>query len=381
MKKLPITKAAFDKSRYFKNKYGKLEYVSESGRLFKTNKGKILKFKESMENGDKLKVEMLCKDLERNYNTLKYDEIEDKLSGAGFQLDEYGGGLHGRPAYAVFVHPCGIVVNIEYLFVRTSPGKDSWIADDVTNFYWMDDPDYQRWSTESAKKFGKKFTKEAASDDIYSFYEWLETNTQYDSGIHVHYYDNEDGSETVELRFDDRYQWADDVEDGKISKDEDPGVKDWIALFERKASKNGWEFDTDEYEDEFSLTLRGSDEGDEDSYQEGTESNPRFKCMEDGEDRDNTRFLIEVVDEDGHYDEFFIDLADESDWGSINTADGSCYFPSGEEFDGIGWGNDEDGYLRIVSVRRNGYQDNEEEISTREFADIVGSLSGLYSDM
>ena len=47
MKKLNITKERFEKSRYFKNKYGKLEYVSESGRLFKTNKGKVLMFEES----------------------------------------------------------------------------------------------------------------------------------------------------------------------------------------------------------------------------------------------------------------------------------------------------------------------------------------------
>ncbi len=47
MKKLNITKERFEKSNYFKRKYGKLEYVSESGKLFKTNKGKILKFKES----------------------------------------------------------------------------------------------------------------------------------------------------------------------------------------------------------------------------------------------------------------------------------------------------------------------------------------------
>ena len=47
MKKLNITKEAFEKSKYFTNKYGELEYVSESGKLFKTNKGKILKFKES----------------------------------------------------------------------------------------------------------------------------------------------------------------------------------------------------------------------------------------------------------------------------------------------------------------------------------------------
>ena len=54
MKKLNITKEAFEKSRYFTKKYGRLEYVSESGKLFKTEKGKILKFKEStMEPEDK----------------------------------------------------------------------------------------------------------------------------------------------------------------------------------------------------------------------------------------------------------------------------------------------------------------------------------------
>ena len=47
MKKLNITKEQFNRSRYFKNKYGKLEYVSESGKLFKTSKGKLLKFKEA----------------------------------------------------------------------------------------------------------------------------------------------------------------------------------------------------------------------------------------------------------------------------------------------------------------------------------------------
>ena len=51
MKKLPITKESFEKSKYFTEKYGKLEYVSESGKLFKTEKGKILKFKESVGSG------------------------------------------------------------------------------------------------------------------------------------------------------------------------------------------------------------------------------------------------------------------------------------------------------------------------------------------
>ena len=50
MKKLNITNEQFDKSRYFKHKYGNLKFVSESGKLFKTDTGKILKFvKESVE--------------------------------------------------------------------------------------------------------------------------------------------------------------------------------------------------------------------------------------------------------------------------------------------------------------------------------------------
>ena len=51
MKKLNITKERFEKSRYFKNKYGTLEYVSENGNLYKTNKGKVLTFKEAIMGG------------------------------------------------------------------------------------------------------------------------------------------------------------------------------------------------------------------------------------------------------------------------------------------------------------------------------------------
>lgn len=60
MKKLNITKEAFEKSNYFKNKYGELEYVSESGKVFKTSKGKLIKFKESSE-GDDPEVQRLAK--------------------------------------------------------------------------------------------------------------------------------------------------------------------------------------------------------------------------------------------------------------------------------------------------------------------------------
>ena len=44
MKKLNITKERFEKSRYFTKKYGNLKYVSESGKMYKTDKGKVLKF-------------------------------------------------------------------------------------------------------------------------------------------------------------------------------------------------------------------------------------------------------------------------------------------------------------------------------------------------
>ena len=43
MKKLNITKEAFEKSRYFQKKYGKLEYVSESGDVYRTSKGETIR--------------------------------------------------------------------------------------------------------------------------------------------------------------------------------------------------------------------------------------------------------------------------------------------------------------------------------------------------
>jgi hypothetical protein len=44
MKKLNITKERFNKSRYFQKKYGALKFMSESGNLYKTEKGMVLKF-------------------------------------------------------------------------------------------------------------------------------------------------------------------------------------------------------------------------------------------------------------------------------------------------------------------------------------------------
>ena len=43
MKQLNVTRERFEQSRYFQRKYGKLQYVSESGDAFKTSKGHVLK--------------------------------------------------------------------------------------------------------------------------------------------------------------------------------------------------------------------------------------------------------------------------------------------------------------------------------------------------
>ena len=77
MKKLNITKEQFNKSRYFQKKYGKLEYVSESGNLFKTNKGKVLKFKESSGIADTYdEFDALADELEAKYKKCEYVETE-----------------------------------------------------------------------------------------------------------------------------------------------------------------------------------------------------------------------------------------------------------------------------------------------------------------
>ena len=60
MKKLNITKDKFTESKYFTTKYGKLEYVSESGNVYKTSKGHVLKFVNESESVDEeLKVKAM----------------------------------------------------------------------------------------------------------------------------------------------------------------------------------------------------------------------------------------------------------------------------------------------------------------------------------
>lgn len=52
MKKLNITKKQYEESKYFNKKYGSLKFVSESGKLFKTDKGVVLALEGTETKGD-----------------------------------------------------------------------------------------------------------------------------------------------------------------------------------------------------------------------------------------------------------------------------------------------------------------------------------------
>lgn len=88
-------------------------------------------------------IEALCNGLKEKSGTLTYNDAQRELEKAGFMLDEYGGGHYGNP-YAVFVHPCGIVVDIEYTYTKVRGSKDSWLAGQITAFGWVNDPNYHR---------------------------------------------------------------------------------------------------------------------------------------------------------------------------------------------------------------------------------------------
>lgn len=52
MKKLNITKKQYDESKYFTKKYGALKFVSESGKLYKTDKGVVIALESEMKKED-----------------------------------------------------------------------------------------------------------------------------------------------------------------------------------------------------------------------------------------------------------------------------------------------------------------------------------------
>ena len=63
MKKLNITKKQYDESKYFNQKYGSLKFVSESGKLYKTDKGVVLALESADDDEDEEKPESPIEDL------------------------------------------------------------------------------------------------------------------------------------------------------------------------------------------------------------------------------------------------------------------------------------------------------------------------------
>ena len=155
MKKLNITKEQFEKSKYFKNKYGKLEYVSESGKVFKTNKGKVLMFKESFYG----------------------------IEGAKKDVD--GAILYKR----CIIEPSEFYANLGEMYDREHPedpnheGFDDWcwentdlIESELEHLASYDDNYEGDPYYKESKKFGRKFKESSnTKDEPYSVYKFINT--------------------------------------------------------------------------------------------------------------------------------------------------------------------------------------------------------------
>jgi hypothetical protein len=81
MKKLNITKKQYEESKYFNKKYGTLKFVSESGKLFKTDKGVVLALEGTETQGDAQGAEG---DGQQTDESLK--DIGDAIKGTAKEL-------------------------------------------------------------------------------------------------------------------------------------------------------------------------------------------------------------------------------------------------------------------------------------------------------
>ena len=163
MKKLNITKEQFNRSRYFKNKYGELEYVSESGKLFKTNKSKILMFKESA-SADFVKF---CEELKTKFSTIDGVKI--------YLMDNED----GSNTITVSIRRFDDARSVWYpedvkkigQFIKRKCDRFGWSVDKnveyrlgITDFYITEIESSDDVVKESTKKFGRKF-KESIDDE------------------------------------------------------------------------------------------------------------------------------------------------------------------------------------------------------------------------
>ena len=263
MKKLNITKEQFEKSRYFKNKYGTLEYVSESGKAFKTSKGKVLMFNEGFK--DKIKgfgrtvgnfMEMFTKGTNVYvwhsgtgdwYDALDNNEpvwcgkiVERKASSGEYGIEvsklKSKDAKHRKLKTGDSVDIYDVAGAYQSGTVSKIDGNMLYVARNVSsgnNAEEIDNNDKELFdTTESSKKFGKKFVKESASKNFEKFCEELKSKFSDIDGVKIYMMDNEDGTYTITVtirRFDD---------DRSVWYPED--VKKIGQFIKRKCDRFGW---------------------------------------------------------------------------------------------------------------------------------------------
>lgn len=128
MKKINITKKQYDESRYFTKKYGALKYVSESGKLYKTDKGVVLALegKECPDGNCQDGQEQENESLSDIGNAIKktggemVDKVKDGVKKVGKAI---GDKMHGIYRTGDRVKVNGKAGEIEGAVVKASPDK------------------------------------------------------------------------------------------------------------------------------------------------------------------------------------------------------------------------------------------------------------------
>lgn len=128
MKKLNITKEHFEKSKYYQNKYGKLAFVSESGELFKTEIGNILKFVEAKSSTHDDIDDSMEQDIEDNGLSnladkptvfANFDELKDYIESCVYDK-KVGGSINGDGRLGSNIDEARIISWLKTIFKGTN---------------------------------------------------------------------------------------------------------------------------------------------------------------------------------------------------------------------------------------------------------------------
>ena len=144
MKKLNITKKQYDESKYFNKKYGALKYMSESGKLYKTDKGVVLALEgQECKNGDCQENESL--DDIANAVKKTGGEMVDKVKDGAKKVGKaIGDKMHGIYRKNDRVKISGKAGDMEGAVVSADPNKVVIKPDNERSFDESDDADQRK---------------------------------------------------------------------------------------------------------------------------------------------------------------------------------------------------------------------------------------------